>query len=82
MMVYVNYISAVYRLKELEKTVTMLKSDKYSEKDVPEMVLAQRDFVKMEKEYFGEECVKMNIILAMLLGVSFFGFITWMKYYA
>ena len=82
MMVYVNYISAVYRLKELEKTVTMLKSDKYSERDVPEMVLAQRDFVKMEKEYFGEECVKMNIILVMLLGLSFFGFMIWIKFYA
>ena len=82
MMVYVNYISAVYRLKELEKTVTMLKSDKYSERDVPEMVLAQRDFVKMEKEYFGEECVKMNIILAMLLGLSFFSFMIWIKFYA
>jgi hypothetical protein len=82
MMVYVNYISAVYRLKELEKTVTMLKSDKYSERGVPEMVLAQRDFVKLEKEYFGEECVKMNIILAMLVVLSFFGFLTWMKFYA
>jgi hypothetical protein len=81
-MVYINYISAVFRLKELEKTVTMLKSDKFSEKDVPEMVLAQRDFVKLEKEYFGEECVKMNIILAMLSVISFFGFITWMKFYA
>ena len=82
MMVYINYISAVYRLKELEKTVTMLKSDKYSERDVPEMVLAQRDFVRMEKEYFGEECVKWNIILAGLGAISFFGFITWMKFYA
>ena len=82
-MVYVNYISAVYRLKELEKTVTMLKgNNKYSEEDVPEMVLAQRDFVKLEKEYFGEECVKMNIILAMLLGLSFFGFMIWIKFYA
>lgn len=82
MMVYINYISAVYRLKELEKTVTMLKTDKYSERDVPEMVLAQRDFIKMEKEYFGEECVKWNIILAVLAIISFFGFVTWMKFYA
>ena len=84
MMVYVNYISAVYRLKELEKTVTMLKSDKYSERDVPEMVLAQRDFVKMEKEYFGEECAKMNIILFAIAVISFVGccfyYINWVKY--
>ena len=78
MMVYVNYISAVYRLKELEKSVTMLGG----EREAPVEVVAQRDFVKLEKEYFGEECVKMNIILAILSVVSFFGFITWMKFYA
>ena len=63
MMVYVNYISACYRLKELEKTVTMLKSDKYSERDVPPMVLAQRDFVKKEKEYFGDCCITWSLII-------------------
>ena len=82
MMVYVNYISACYRLKELEKTVTMLKSDKYSERDVPEMVLAQRDFVKLEKEYFGEECVTMNYIIFFVSIICFFGFLTWIKFYA
>ena len=82
MMCYVNYISAVFRLKELEKTVSMLKSDKWSEKGVPEMVLAQRDFVKFEKAYFGEECVKMNFILLFTGVLSLFGFLFWMKYYA
>jgi hypothetical protein len=78
----VNYISAVFRLKELEKTVTMLKSNKYSEADVPEMVLAQRDFVNLEKEYFGEECVKMNFILLGLGIISLFGSLFWMRFYA
>ena len=45
MMSLIHYISAMRRLKELEKTVTLLKHDKYSESDVPTMVLAQRDFV-------------------------------------
>jgi hypothetical protein len=44
-------------LKEVEKTVTMLADSKYSEKGVPEMVLAQRDFIKKEVEYFEEECI-------------------------
>jgi hypothetical protein len=78
----VNYISAVFRLKELEKSVTMLKGNSYSEKEVPEMVLAQRDFVKLEKEYFGEECVKMNLILTALVMISLFGYGTWSKYFA
>ena len=51
-MCYLHYISACRRYAEVQKTVTMLKSNKYSELDVPPMVLAQRDFIKKEKEYF------------------------------
>ena len=50
-MSFIHYISAVRRLTEIEKTVRMLKSNKYSEADVPPMVLAQRDFIKKEMEY-------------------------------
>lgn len=67
MLCYLDYISAVRRLHEAEKTVTMLKGDKYSERDVPVQVLAQRDFIKKEKEYYGNECVKWNFILAFSL---------------
>ncbi len=63
MLCYLDYISACRRLHEAEKTVTMLKDDKYSERGVPDMVLAQRDFIKKEKEYYGEECIKWNLIL-------------------
>lgn len=69
MMCYLDYISASRRLHEAEKTVKMLSSSKYSENDVPKMVLAQRDFIKKEKEYFAEECVKWNFILGFLLAI-------------
>ena len=78
MMCYVNYISAVFRLKELQKSVTMLGGDD----EAPEMVRAQRDFVKLEKEYFGEECVRMSYILLFGGIITFFGLAIWMKYYA
>lgn len=71
MFCYLDYISAVRRLGEAEKTVTMLKGDKYSERDVPMQVLAQRDFIKKEKEYYGDECIKWNFILAFLFWLSF-----------
>lgn len=74
MLCYLHYVSASRRLHESEKTVTMLKSDKYSERDVPEMVLAQRDFIKMEKEYYGEECIKWNFILFGLFWLSCVGY--------
>ena len=66
MMCYLHYISAVRRLKEANKTVIMLGG----EREAPEMVRAQRDFIKLEKEYFGEECINMNFILILLACVS------------
>ena len=59
MMCIVHWISAKRRLKEVEKSFTMLRDDKYSDRGVPEMVLAQRDFIKKEVEYFEEECVSL-----------------------
>ena len=52
MMCFIHYISACRRLEEAEKTIRMLAESKYSERDVPAPVLAQRDFIKKEKEYF------------------------------
>jgi hypothetical protein len=59
-------------LTEAEKTVTMLKSNKYSERDVPPMILAQRDFIKKEKEYFEQVCLMW--ILGILMGCMLYGF--------
>ena len=71
MMCFIHYISAIRRLTELEKTVKMLQSDKYSERDVPPMVLAQRDFVKKEAEYFKDVCIVwLFIIFTCLMGYA------------
>ena len=65
-MSFIHYISAMRRLKELEKTVTLLKHDKYSESDVPTMVLAQRDFVKLEVEYYKDSVAKLILLLIII----------------
>jgi hypothetical protein len=70
MLCYLDYISACRRLHEVEKTVAMLKTEKYSERDVPVQVLAQRDFIKKEKEYYGDECIKWNLILLFTVWLS------------
>jgi len=67
MMTYINYISALYRLKEVEKTVTMLRDSKYSDEGVPPTVLAQRDFIKKEVEYFKDESIKLSLIIVMII---------------
>ena len=66
-MSFIHYISAMRRLKELEKTVTLLKHDRYSESDVPTMVLAQRDFVKLEVEYYKESVARLILLLIIIL---------------
>jgi len=71
MMSLIHFISARRRLKELEKTVTMLKHDKYSEDDVPVMVLAQRDFVKLEVEYYEEEARNLLAYTLFIIGFLF-----------
>ena len=69
MMSLIHLISSKRRLKELEKTVTLLKHDKYNEDDVPVMVLAQRDFVKLEVEYYEEEA--RNLLAYTLFAIAF-----------
>lgn len=70
MICYLHYISAARRLVESEKTVTMLGG----ERQAPEMVRAQRDFIKLEKEYYGDVCVNWNFLLLFLTLLSFIGY--------
>jgi len=60
MMCYVHYISAVRRLKEMNKGVELM------EPDVPPMMLAQRDFLEKEVEWFAEDCWNMSIKIAVV----------------
>ena len=55
MMCFIHYISATRRLTEVKKTITM-----YGEEDAHPMMLGQRDFLEIEKEYFYRECIKWN----------------------
>lgn len=73
MMCYLHYFSALRRLHESEKSVTMLGG----ERGAPEMVRAQRDFIRLEKEYYADECFNMNFIL---LFISVLCFLAWVIY--
>ena len=74
MMCYIHYISALRRLREAEKSVIMLGGNR----EAPEMVRAQRDFIKLEKEYFGEECINMNFILILLSCFAGLGYVLYL----
>ena len=65
MISYIHYISAKRRLKEAEKTVYMMGGEGESS----QMICAQRDMIKLEMEYYGEESTKLSIwLVAVAIG--------------
>lgn len=68
MISFIHYVSALRRLKESEKTVYMLGG----EREAPPMILAQRDMIKNEVEYYQDESLKLGLILfaVAVVGIS------------
>jgi len=62
MLSLIHFISATRRLKETEKTVLMLGG----ETEAPPMVLAQRDIIKLEVDYYKKESVRLCFYLIAL----------------
>jgi len=63
----IHYISAIRRLKESEKTVMMLGG----ESECQTMILAQRDMIKLEKEYYHDEVMKLAILFVIFVPFTF-----------
>ena len=80
MLSVIHYISATRRLTEVEKTIIML-GGKHNESEVPFQILAQRDFIKKEVEYFADESMGMLLLLFMLFWVGVFGFMIYFKFF-
>jgi len=59
MISYIHYITAKRRLYESEKTIRMMGGENESS----QMLCAQRDMIRLEKEYYGEESTKLSIYL-------------------
>ena len=74
MICYLHYLSAKRRLQESEKTVIMLGG----ERQAPEMVRAQRDFIQLETEYYGEQCIDWNFGIAIFTAI---GSLIWLTYW-
>jgi len=62
MLSFIHYVSALRRLKESEKTVYMLGG----EREAPPMILAQRDMIKNEVEYYYDESIRLGLFLFAL----------------
>jgi hypothetical protein len=74
MISFIHYISALRRLKEAEKTVYMLGGSR----EAPPMILAQRDMIKHEVDYYRDESI--NLLFILLFG-GFFSGIVYMVLY-
>ena len=77
MMSIIHYISAIRRLKESEKTVMMLGG----ERECQEMILAQRDYIKMEIEYYHDEVMKLVGLFLIFVPISIIGLVTYFRIY-
>ena len=70
---YIHYISAKRRLKEAEKTIHMMGGEIESS----QMLCAQRDMIRLEVEYYGDESAKLSILLAAvaIFGIGLYNFL-------
>ena len=72
----IRYVSAERRLKEAQKTVIMLGG----EDETPPMVLAQRDMIELERNYYRDEATDflVHILVASILCIPIF--LYWKNY--
>lgn len=56
MLSIIHLISATRRLEEIEKTILMMGGSRHHDNDVPVTLVAQRDMVKREIEYYKGKC--------------------------
>ena len=76
MLCIIHYISAGRRLKEAEKTVYMMGG----EEDCQPMLLAQRDMIRLERDFYKEESIQFLLRLSIILSLILAYFFGWTYY--
>lgn len=74
MLSYIHYISASRRLEEYNKTIKLMGGQ-----DAPNQLLAQRDMIKLEVDYYADRCAMWNFILGMVFIFGIFGYVVLFK---
>jgi hypothetical protein len=73
MLSIIHYISAGRRLKEADKTIYMMGGPE----ECNHMLLAQRDMIKLERDFYKEESVqlllRLSIVFVLILPFFFMG---------
>lgn len=73
----IHYISACRRLKESEKTVMMMGG----ESECNDMILGQREMIKLEKEYYHDEVMKLVGLFLIFAPIIIIGLVTYFRIY-
>ena len=71
----IHYVSAYRRLKESDKTIMMLGGVE----ECQEMIVAQNEMIRLEKEYYYEKMVKLGCICLILAMVCVILYIPYYK---
>ena len=68
MMCFIDYISAKRRLKEADKTIYMMGG----RAECQDMILAQRDMIELEMDYYELESQKLitKLLITAIVGIS------------
>ena len=74
----IHYISAGRRLEEANKTIYMMGG----EDECQPMLLAQRDMIELEKDYYKEEATRFIAILCAITFLAIVSFSIYSMYYA
>ncbi len=78
MMSLIHWFSASRRLEACERTIIALGGSRYSDRNVPPQLAAQRDMIKYEIEYYKEQAGSFVIffiafiVLAVIATTLFF----------
>jgi hypothetical protein len=82
MLSVIHYVSAVRRLEEIEKTILMMGGSRYHDNDVPVTLVAQRDMVKREIEYYKDRCETILFFSFMIFIFGSIGLALYWRIYA
>lgn len=77
MLSVIHFISAIRRLEEIEKTILMMGGSRHHDDDVPVTLVAQRDMVKREIEYYKERCEALAFYTVIVFVFCLVGFGIW-----
>jgi hypothetical protein len=81
MLSFIHYVSAVRRLEEIEKTILLMGGSRHHDRDVPVTLVAQRDMVKREIEYYQDKCETLGLLIFIFSIIGTMAYVGYWKFH-